>query len=63
MGEGGGSVHCDVFFVAERDVICCSLGAGHGSDEHHSNREVPKSAHVDSDCDCEGDKDQYPGWP
>ena len=63
MGEGGGSVHCDVFFVAERDVIRRSLRAGDGSGEHHYDREVPKNAHVDSDYRCKCAPDKYPGWP
>jgi len=50
MLEGGGSVHRDVFFVPERDVVggglaVCTRGKGN---EQHSCRDKVGNAHMSS---------------
>ena len=49
MPKGGRSVHGDVFFVPERNVISRSLGARCRGNQEHSRRDVVEGAHLNSD--------------
>jgi hypothetical protein len=62
MLEGGGSVHRDVFFVPERNVVGGRLGAGPRANcnKQHSCGDKVGDAHMSSNYEFEVGHGVYP---